>query len=213
MTENVDPELFMRRVQKDVEEESFTLQGSSRYMTFNSFMRIIGHFEHYTEHCHSYDPVLFEDYAERIDCVLGAIKPKWRGHVIVYILYEFISKAYLNDEFDDRIETHILFWQNHLFRQKYIGTITRYSQYTDLLLKAIRLIRPHDEDINRSAIDERYVTYMWRAFSAFRGNELVEAKKRLAPYKEGIIAAAWHPRRLERWLDMGYSLEEITELA
>jgi hypothetical protein len=207
-----EPEVYMRAVAKDVEEETFNLSNASYFMNFNCCMRILGHFAHYADHCATYDPELFEDYAERIDCVLGSVKPKWRGYAIVFILNEFIDKAMTDDEFEERIETHILFWQKHLFRQPYIGTITRYSQYTDLLLQAIRLDRREEDDIHRGAIEERYVTYMWRAFGAFRTNELAEAKKRLAPHKESIIAAAWHPRRLERWLDMGYSLEDISSL-
>jgi hypothetical protein len=198
-----DPELYMRRVKKSVEEETFTLNDSWLYMPFNACMRILGHFKDYTEHCHIYDADRFEDYAERIDYVLASVKPKWRGYAIVFILYEFIREAQLDDVFDDRVENHILFWQKHLFHQPYIGTITRYSQYTDLLLQAIRLIRPYDDDRRRAAVEERYVTYMWRAFSAFRTNELIEAKKRLAPYKEAIIAAAWHPDRVAKWEEAG----------
>lgn len=212
MTEH-DPELYMSLLKKNFEEETFTLEDSSDWMTFSTYMQILGNFGHYANNFYTYDASDFEVYAERIDCVLDSVEPKWRGHAIVLILYEFIREAQVDDVFEERIETHILFWQKHLFHQPYIGTITRYSQYTDLLLQAIRLIRPYDDDWRRAAVEERYVTYMWRAFESFRTNELAEAKERLAPHKEGIIAAAWHPRRLERWLTMGYSLEDVTELA
>jgi hypothetical protein len=98
-----DPELYTRRLKTDVEEETFTLEGSSRYMSFDIFMRLNGHFEHYADHSHTYDASYFEDYAERLDCVLGSVKPRWRGHVIVFILYEFIRKAQTSETFDDRV--------------------------------------------------------------------------------------------------------------
>jgi hypothetical protein len=198
-----DPELYMRQVANDVEGETFHLDETHRYMSFNACMRLLGHIGHYNDHCETYDAERFEDYAERIDCVLGSVKPKWRGYAIVFILNECIEKAKADDTFDDRIENHILFWKNHLFLQPYIGTITRFSQYTDLLLQAIRIEGRHEDDSNRKAVEERYVTYMWRAFYAFRTNELIEAKERLAPHKEGIMMAAWHPDRVARWVEAG----------
>lgn len=195
--------LYMREVIKDAEDESFDLSETHKYMTFNACMRLLGHIGHYNDHCEMYDADRFEDYAERIDCVLDSVKPKWRGYAIVFILNEFIENAKAHDEFDDRIENHILFWKNHLFHQPYIGTITRYSQYTDTLLQAIRLEGRHEDDIKREAIEERYVTYLVRAFDNFRKEELVAAKKRLAPYKEAIIAAAWHPNRVAQWVEAG----------
>jgi hypothetical protein len=202
-TMTTDPELYMRQVVKDVKDGSFHLNESYRYMSFNIFMRIQDHYEDYRNHCEIYDAERFEDYAERMDCILASVKPKWRGYVIVYILCEFISVAYTNATFDDRDANHILFWKNHLFHQPYIGTITRYSQYTDLLLDAIRMDYRDMDDIRRKAVVERYVTYLARAFENFRTEELVAAKERLAPYKEGIIAAAWHPKRVEKWLEAG----------
>lgn len=206
-----DATLYMRQVTKDVEEESFDLSETHKYMSFNACMRLLGHIGHYNDHCETYDADRFEDYAERIDCVLASVKPKWRGYAIVFILNEFIEKAKTDDVFDDRIENHILFWKNHLFHQPYIGAITRYSQYTDILLQAIRLEGRHEDDIKREAVEERYVTYLARTFDNFRKEELVAAKKRLAPYKEDLIAAAWHPRRLDRLLQQGYSLDDITD--
>ena len=49
--------------------------------------------------------------------------------------------------------------------------------------------------------------------------ELVESKKSFLNaiklhtgcYKEDLMASAWHPQRLQKWLDAGYSIEEITE--
>jgi hypothetical protein len=200
---DTDPEVCMRQVEKDVENKTFHLSETFRYMSFRTCSSLLSYTEQYMKYCEEYNSAFFEDYAERIDCVLAFVKPKWRGYVVVFILNEFIVKAMSDDEFDDRAEIHILFWQKHLFRQKYIGTIMKYSQYTDLLLQAIRLEHRHEDDIKRKAVEERYVTYMWRAFNAFRKNELVEAKKRLAPHKEAIIAAAWHPDRVAKWQEAG----------
>jgi hypothetical protein len=198
-----DPEVYMRQVAKDVEDESFDLNETHKYMSFNACMRLLGHIGHYNDHCETYDAERFEDYAERIDCVLGSVKPKWRGYAIVFILNECIEKAKTDDTFDDRIENHVMFWKNHLFRQPYIGTISRYSQYTDLLVQAIRLEGRHEDVIKRKAVEERYVTYMWRVFESFSKEELVAAKERLAPHKEGIMMAAWHPDRVARWMEAG----------
>lgn len=198
-----DPEVYMRQVAKDVEDESFDLNETHKYISFKTCMRLLGHIGHYNDHCETYDAELFEDYAERIDCVLGSVKPKWRGYAIVFILNECIEKAKTDDDFDDRIENHVLFWKNHLFHQPHIGTITRYSQYTDALLQAIRLEGRHEDDIHREAIEERYVTYLWKAFDNFRTEELSKAKERLAPHKEGIMMAAWHPGRVARWMEAG----------
>lgn len=46
---------------------------------------------------------------------------------------------------------------------------------------------------------------------AFNRMHALTVKNRCEIYKEELIAAAWHPRRLERWLEMGASLDEISE--
>lgn len=210
MTTAIEAEVYMRQVANDVEDESFDLNETHKYMTFNSCMRLLGHIGHYNDHCETYDTKRFEEYAERIDCILESVKPKWRGYAFVFILNECIEKAKTDDEFDDRIENHILFWKNHLFQQKYIGSIATYSQYTDALLQAIRLEGRHEDDIKRKAIEERYVTYMARAFDDVRQEEKKRTLARCAAIKEDLMAAAWHPDRLNRLLQEGYTLEEIT---
>ena len=203
MTTVTEAEVYMRQVTNDVEDESFDLNETHKYMSFNTCMRLLGHIGHYNDHCELYNAELFEDYAERIDCVLESVKPKWRGYAIVFILNEFIENAKSNDEFDDRIENHILFWKNHLFRQKYIGTIATYSQYTDTLLQAIRLEGRHEDDSMRIAVEERYVTYMARAFYEIREEGKKRTMARCAAIKEDLMAAAWHPSRVNRWNEAG----------
>ena len=34
-------------------------------------------------------------------------------------------------------------------------------------------------------------------------------KKRMAPHVEGIIKRALHPTRIKKWLELGYSIEDI----
>lgn len=49
--------------------------------------------------------------------------------------------------------------------------------------------------------------------------ELVESKKTFLNaiklhtgcYKEELVASAWHPQRLEKWLDAGYSIDEVAD--
>jgi hypothetical protein len=40
------------------------------------------------------------------------------------------------------------------------------------------------------------------AHQTWRSYVMAAAKSRIEPYLEDLIAAAWHPRRVERWIEM-----------
>jgi hypothetical protein len=43
----------------------------------------------------------------------------------------------------------------------------------------------------------------------YRDAERGRLARRIEPFKEGVIAEAWHPRRVAQWLDAGLELEDL----
>lgn len=57
--------------------------------------------------------------------------------------------------------------------------------------------------------DESTVGWWYRLVREKRKRQRALAEARIAPIKEELIAAAWHPRRVERWLEAGVEIETL----
>jgi hypothetical protein len=55
------------------------------------------------------------------------------------------------------------------------------------------------------------VTRFLPGFRSVLKTEMGIQKAKMLHYKEEIVAKAWHPRRLELYLNMGYSLDDVLE--
>ena len=49
------------------------------------------------------------------------------------------------------------------------------------------------------------------AHQSWRACIMASAKSRIEPYVEDLVAAAWHPRRVERWIDV-FGLEDVFDV-
>lgn len=201
----------MEKLKTDVENGTFHLTQTHRFLTYRKWMYLTGNINQYSKVCAEYDHSQFEDCAQSLDYIFNSVKPEWEGYVFVKLLMEFMNEAVSNGDFDNHVENHTLFWERHLFQQQNIGGIVKNPQYADLILRALYLHRLPDDmyDIDRQAIEERYRAYLARSFANTHRAVLEKARERCQIFKEDLMAAAWHPRRVEKWLQEGYSLDEI----
>jgi hypothetical protein len=201
----------MEKLEADIASGTFRLTETHRFLPYKRWITIIGNVNQYLKICGKYDPAKFEERAEYMDYIFISVKPEWEGYIFAFLFKDFISEAVVNQDFENCIDNHILFWEEHLFQQPYIKNIVNSHQYTDLILRALYIhhtTADHD-DIERRAVEERYRTYLARSFAKTQRAVLEKARERCQIIKEDLMAAAWHPRRVERWLQEGYSLDEI----
>jgi hypothetical protein len=72
------------------------------------------------------------------------------------------------------------------------------------------------EDFKRNIGEDHIITtYMASRFlpeiKSILKTEMQIQKAKMFHYKEEIVQKAWHPRRLEMYLNMGYALEDVTD--
>lgn len=91
----------------------------------------------------------------------------------------------------------------HLFCENpYISSCLLDRDETDLILYALTLEQIHIEGVSEEEMDHR-MDLLAVKFYEVRKESRKRIKERMNIYKEELMAAAWHPRRVERLLDQG----------
>jgi hypothetical protein len=87
------------------------------------------------------------------------------------------------------------------------------KKYTDLLIKALYVdINILNDGELYLAATEKFMKNLYLLFEDLRKEKYSDLSKRIQPLKEELIAAVMHPSRIEKMIESGISLEEITAI-
>jgi hypothetical protein len=144
------------------------------------------------ERSHAYD--YMQGYIEHFSNFLEMNSPKSPLMCITYFLGEFIRT---NDLFKgDELPQFI----HMVCANPFIASCLLDRDQTDLILYALVLEQAHIEFLNETRAD-RIMDLLAQKFYSLRKESRQRIKERMDLIKEELMAAAWHPRRIEKWLE------------
>jgi hypothetical protein len=147
--------------------------------------------------------VATEKYNQEIDCIL---KDSNCVHVILYILQKRL--LYLsNESIEEYFRTLTKFTRQENYRH------ILYSSYTMNVFKQnidyFKQVTPFFPELFTPGLwdsEEGLVRKWVREFNEYHSKRVAE---RSAIFKEELLAKAWHPDRVERWIESGIKLENL----
>ena len=143
---------------------------------------------------HRYESM--EGYIEHFANFLEMNSPKSPLMCITYFLSEFLRsiEVFKDDELPECI--------HRLCDNPFITSCLLDRDETDLILYVLTLEQVYIENLNETRAD-RMMDLLAQKFYSLRKESRRRIKERMDLIKEELMAAAWHPRRVERWLEAG----------
>lgn len=183
-----------------------------KHIRFEEYMKLLNYLNQYVIAYSSTSVKKKQDALNNISAEfeMNLVETSESKHLILLTLFfgEFMKSVIVDSEFGDA--DHSQFWKS-LASQPTLGAILKNKRYTSLILYALYIIIDSEFEEEYEHTFDEFMETLGQEFYMLHREELDMAKERIEPIKEEIIATACHPSRLQRWIDMGYSIEEIEE--
>ncbi len=146
------------------------------------------------EHATIYEHM--DTYIEDFANFLEMNSPRSPLLCITFLLAEFLRSI------EPLKEDELPEWIHQLCTNPFITSCLLDRDETDLILYVLTLEQAYIENLNETRAD-RILDLLAQKFYSLRKESRRRIKERMDLIKEELMAAVWHPRRVERWLEEG----------